>query len=160
MAFRVTQADGIVSTLADVVRGDGARVPTHGLGNAAGDPINPATKDGQDAMVARMPALQAGRTPVVIVPNSAAPAATSPHVRIAGLNTVKQLSKPADATYADVSVEVASIRWRMGATPTETLGVTERPGTKLRFSGDEVAAVRFIEEYTGSGAVLDVYFGK
>ncbi len=65
--------------------------------------------------------------------------------QITSLNTVKNLTPPATATYAIIQAETQAVRWRDdGTAPTSSVGMTIAAGGELRYDGT-LTAIKFIE---------------
>lgn len=78
--------------------------------------------------------------------------------KITGLGTVKSLTVPAGAVYAEISVETQDVRWRDdGINPTVTDGMPLVAGQSMEYDAD-LEAIKFIE--TAASAVIHVaYYG-
>lgn len=98
-------------------------------------------------------------SPLTVTVAGNAPSAAGSYQKITGLNTVKQLTVPSDATYAIVFVSDQGVRVRLdGTSPASSTGLPWAAGDRVKLSGAEMAAARFIEQ--AASAVLDVYYGR
>jgi hypothetical protein len=79
--------------------------------------------------------------------------------QITSLSAATALTVPNGACLALVSPETQAVRWRDdGVSPTATVGYPLAVGAELRYDGDAMGALKFIEQ-TASAKINVVYYG-
>jgi hypothetical protein len=79
--------------------------------------------------------------------------------QITSLSAATALTVPAGAALAIITPETQAVRWRDdGTAPTATVGYPLPVGAELRYDGDGLGVVKFIEQ-TASAKINVAYYG-